>query len=83
LLSAYFDEFIGQDDDVVLVVLTSAYHGDSDFEDQAEAFAASQPGRWDRAKLPRVLFHPKVEARKQAAVATSQAALRAAFFCVS
>ena len=61
MLSAYFDEFNGQDD-VVLVVLTSAYHGASDFEDQAEAFAASQPGRWDPAELPRVLFHPKVGA---------------------
>lgn len=57
LLQSYFSEF-SADEDVVLVILTNAYHSSDDFEAQMGRWITEQ-GLGDKA-LPRVHFHPKV-----------------------
>lgn len=59
LLEAYWREF-ERSDDVLLVILTNAYHSESDFEDQALKFMQEKNLGTDLAQLARIYFHPTV-----------------------
>ncbi|ETV98482.1 hypothetical protein, variant [Aphanomyces invadans] len=58
LLKAYFAEFSRTDDDVVLVLLTNAYHSSSDFASLVERFALDTFAGRSLEELPRIHILP-------------------------
>ena len=59
LLRAFYSEFSNKED-VVLLILTNAYHSSDDFAAQSQELAKAM-GFEDDATLPRVLFHDRVD----------------------
>jgi glycosyltransferase involved in cell wall biosynthesis len=65
LLEAYFSEF-SKEDDVLLVILTNAYHSNDNFEEVAMKHIKMKGGgkHDDMSRLPKVYFQPHVSQNK-------------------